>query len=128
MNVKTVITRGIFLALIVLNFIVDVFEVFINFISLTGFGLILQFLNYMLDLVVTGITTISLFLLGGKFVNRRLAIQIAGQLAELMPLADILPIRTLTILINMILYSREESAEIQQEKSEKQESVEGTQE
>lgn len=117
MNIAIIIAFGVFFALFVLNVIVDTFEILINFISLTAIGVVLQVINFVLDFIVGVVTNVALFFLGGKFIARRLIIQTTGQLAEFIPGIDILPIRTLTLLVNMILYFFQENVKAKQEES-----------
>ncbi len=114
--VKIVVSIGIFFALFILNGFVDIFEFLINIISLSVVGSALQVINFIFDFVVGIITAIFLYFLGGKFVSQRLIVQTIGQVAEFIPGLDILPIRTVALLINMALYFIKEGFE--EEKSE----------
>jgi hypothetical protein len=74
--------------------VADIIDVF----SLTGIGAVL---SWAMDLVATGVTTLWLFWKG-----RRVEWNLAGNAVEFIPVVDVLPIRTTTFIILMILDSK----------------------
>ncbi len=113
--IKTVFAVGVFSGLFILNILADIFEVIANLFAFTGIGIGIHVVNFAFDFSVAVVTNIFLFLLGGKFVSVRLIIQIAGQFVELIPIIDALPMRTITLLINAVIYFFKETAEFGQE-------------
>jgi hypothetical protein len=107
-TIKIVVALGVFGPLFVLNAGVDFLELLINFTSLTIVGLGLQVINLFFDVVVGFITQAALFFLGGRGLIRRQVIQLLGWLAEFIPGIDTLPLRTITLLINVVLFFSEE--------------------
>lgn len=74
--------------------VADIFDVF----SLTGIGAVL---SWAMDLVATGITTLWLLWKG-----RRVEWNLTANAIEFIPVVDVLPIRTTTFIILMILDSK----------------------
>jgi hypothetical protein len=74
--------------------VADVIDVF----SLTGIGAVI---SWAMDLIATGVTTLWLFWKG-----RRVEWNLAANAIEFIPVVDVLPIRTTTFIILMVLDSK----------------------
>lgn len=73
-------------------------------------GQILVFLNWVVDFIVLAVVQIWLIMKGGIGFKKQ-AVSLAGNLAEFIPLLDILPFRTVTLLIAIYMINHPEIIE-----------------
>lgn len=84
----------------------DLFEVFVSFIGLMPvIGQTFIFADFFIGIAVLAIVQFWLIMKGGiKF--RKQAASLVGNIIELIPFLDILPIRTVTLLISIYLINK----------------------
>ena len=77
----------------------DLFDVFVGLAAaIPAIGQILLFFNWFVDIFILAVVQFWLIMRGGIGFKKQ-ATALAGNLMELIPLLDVLPIRTATLLI-----------------------------
>lgn len=121
METKGVVFWVLAIVLIFINSLGDLLELFITLVSFTGIGLVTVIFNFVIDPVIGGVTFLILIIMGGlefRSLAKRLIVYGLGLLAEFISGIDVLPLRTITLIVTIVLMARENT---DQEKKEGQE-------
>lgn len=124
---KSIVFWVLAVVLIALNLLGDLLELFITLVSFTGIGLVTVIFNFVIDPVIGGVTFLILIIMGGlefRSLAKRLIVYGLGLLAEFIPGIDVLPLRTITLIVAIILMVREDAIQEKKERQEEREQKE----
>jgi hypothetical protein len=91
---------------------IDLFEVISGFaLAIPVIGQILIFINWFFDMFVLAITQLW-FIMKGGIGFKQIATSLIGNLIEFVPALDVLPIRTVTLIIVIYMINHPKAAKI----------------
>jgi len=79
----------------------DAYEIFATVTSIAVIGILLHIIGIFIDILWTGTINMVFYQKGGRW-----ALNLIGDLIELIPVVDFLPIRTVVFIIAVILTNR----------------------